>query len=683
MPIEHSNVAEYRYFVADLLTNTVLAELPFLDVSYERAIKAAGSFSGKIPIIDKTSAYDLYENTMPGRTSLYVVRNNVCVWGGIIWSRSYSVESRELSVTASEFTSYLYHRFIWKTYSHDYTATVTSVGGTATVVVSSGTFNFTAGSPVRIVFSENENWVYNGVYNIAASPTPTTTTFGTTIPSLPTGTYVNVAVEVRVDTYDYVRQLIDEMLADFSGYTFANDDIEPSLQTYYNVTNKLRSSNVATLTIGAGHDIIVGQQVIVSSVDSSFNGPNTVTAVTSTTVSYSNPGVDITSTAVTTEVVSIVGRVGVSGVGTLICSSSIPFAVGDTVEIANVDDPTSPNVYFNGLRTITSVTNSGPVELPYYFTIDIPVVENIEIAPLFDATATKTPNVLAGTYGSYPSNSDIGISYSAQAYSGVHVSSSDKTRRGYELRSVGEELDEYSDMLNGFEYRIDCSYDENTGSFTRTFVLIPVDTISAYRPLAAGAVPQIEWFGADQLVFEYPGNIMNISLDESAEDVATRFFMVGNDGDLGQDASQPYSAATATDLLLGGWPLLDKDETMTSSIAARLTGNTNPDALYDESTLYSYAQRYLNEFQPPVADMKITVNGSFDPIVGTYSPGDWCSVIVDDYFISLRLQSSLEPRSDVVLRKIESFKVSVPNNPSFPENVELNLITEWEVDQRG
>jgi hypothetical protein len=188
-------------------------------------------------------------------------------------------------------------------------------------------------------------------------------------------------------------------------------------------------------------------------------------------------------------------------------------------------------------------------------------------------------------------------------------------------------------------------------------------------PPAAGEVSPITRYGAQNLVFEYPGNISNATLDESAEDAATRFFIVGNDSDLGQDASQPYSAATATEFLSTGWPLLDQEEARGDS--------------FDEEVLYDYAARYLSEFLPPISDLKINVNGSLAPTVGSYSPGDWCSVIINDDFIKLRLESALEPRSDIIVRKIESYSVSVPDNPSFPEEVDLRLITEWEVDKVG
>jgi hypothetical protein len=74
----------YRYFLTDLLTNNIISEIPFKSVSYERTNRKAGAFSGTIPYIPATSGLNLYESTMPGRTGLYIMRNDVCVWGGII-----------------------------------------------------------------------------------------------------------------------------------------------------------------------------------------------------------------------------------------------------------------------------------------------------------------------------------------------------------------------------------------------------------------------------------------------------------------------------------------------------------------------------------------------------------------------------------------------------------------------
>jgi hypothetical protein len=282
------------------------------------------------------------------------------------------------------------------------------------------------------------------------------------------------------------------------------------------------------------------------------------------------------------------------------------------------------------------------------FTVDLADTDMPETT--VSGTVTKSAIVAVGTYGSFPGNSDIGIDYSTNDYSGLNVPNTNY--RGYELRSVGEELDQYSDTVDGFEYRIDCDlvYVGDIPTFTRTFVLIPIDFPN---PPSAGEVSPPSRYGADQLVFEYPGSIIDINMEESAEDAATRFFVVGNIPDLGEDASQPYAVASATDLLEAGWPILDQEETRNE------------------------------EMRPPISDIKVKVNGSLSPKIGEFVPGDWCSIVIEDEFIRMRLASDLEVRDTVIVRKIEGFKVTVPDTPSFPEETELLLVTEPEVDKIG
>jgi hypothetical protein len=99
--------------------------------------------------------------------------------------------------------------------------------------------------------------------------------------------------------------------------------------------------------------------------------------------------------------------------------------------------------------------------------------------------------------------------------------------------------------------------------------------------------------------------------------------------------------------------------------------------------LYEYAKEYLYESKPPMGEFSLTVNGSLTPVLGTYNPGDWCSLIIDDPFVLARLADDQEPRDDIIVRKIASYKVSVPDNPAFPETVNLELITDWKVDMAG
>ena len=213
--------ADYRYFTTNLLTNDVLAEIPFKGVSFERALNSAGSFSGTIPVIPSNTGMDLYNSTMPGKTGLYIVRDGVCVWGGIIWNRNYNVVDRVLSVNASEFTSYLYHRNIWKTWTHDFGATLVVSSGTVTATLDAFEYAFPVGSSVRLSFPEVGDFAYTGYYTVATAPSAGSFTISGT--AIPNGTYEGVTVYVRVDTYDYVRQLLDEVLVDFSGISFPND----------------------------------------------------------------------------------------------------------------------------------------------------------------------------------------------------------------------------------------------------------------------------------------------------------------------------------------------------------------------------------------------------------------------------------------------------------------------------
>lgn len=64
----------------------------------------------------------------------------------------------------------------------------------------------------------------------------------------------------------------------------------------YTVTNKALASNVATLTIGT-HNLQVGHSITVTGVDATFNGTFTVTARTSTTVSYAKTASNVAFTA--------------------------------------------------------------------------------------------------------------------------------------------------------------------------------------------------------------------------------------------------------------------------------------------------------------------------------------------------------------------------------------------------
>jgi len=670
----NTEAAVYRYFVTDIVSNTLLAEIPFEGVSYGRALKGAGSFSGNIPVIDKTASFNLYDSTMPGKTALYVTRNGICVWGGVIWSRNYNLVSRKLDVNASEWTSYLFRRRVWKTWSHDLGATIVVSGGIGAVTLDPGyTYEIAAGSSVKMSFREVKDFPFDGFYTVRSSPAPTDTTFSIDAVGVANGTYPLVTVLVNTDTYDWVKSLIDSMLTDFTNLEFANNEIEPGLSEKVLITNKRIASGSATITTSTPHGLSPGQVVLIRNVDQTFNGQYIVASTPSpTTLTYAKSGT-VAPTAVSVNTRTVTSKQLVDYVATLTTSGSHGFSVGQRVVISGVDPGNSFSEILNGEYIILSTT----ANTFSYLTSGL--VNILPSAVAAGATAVVTPYVLVGTYGPYTANSDIGgLDYSTDEYSGIDLEP--ENYRGFELRNVGEELDKYSDRLSsskrrsaspvertdGFEYRIDCFYDPDTASFKREFVLLP---INYPNPPAPGEVSPISRFGADELVFEYPGQISDFSLDEKSDDAVTRMWAVGNIGDLGEGASQPYSAAASLELLLDGWPILEDDI------------SENDEA--DETTLYETAARYLSEFRPPLGDITVGVNGSLQPVVGTYAPGDWCSLIIDDEFVKMRLASDLEPRDTAIVRKIDSYTVSIPDSPTFPEKVSLKLIAEWEVDKRG
>jgi hypothetical protein len=477
---------------------------------------------------------------------------------------------------------------------------------------------------------------------------------------------------------------------------------------------KIAGSDVPTTAIPGGTTPTVSGWSI-------FNGTYTIASASGSSFTYARTGQNVSSTPVplppapesTAMPANPIPSASISSVAngtrtiTSMSRNTVTFtATGTTQVVRDATGAVSVNSIFNGTRTITgvstyranfaltapnnvfetSVTNKSYMTLPqlYNGTYTITGVPNPKTFLFTKAhtdmpaavirlqgTVSMTPMAIISTFGPYPQNTNLGIEYSTRLNSGVNVLPT--MYRGFELTNVGEALDKYSDSLDGFEYRIDCHFDENTNQFRKVFVLIPINFPD---PPAPGEVSPLSRYGADRLVFEYPGNIINVSIEESAENSATRFFAVG-ENDLGPDAGPPFSVAVADDLLnrrgqdegFREWPILDDDEKI--------------DDIDDEAVLYSYAERYLNETRPPEAKLTVQVNGSLQPLIGTYAPGDWCSLIVNDEFVKMRLASDLEPRDTVLVRKIDSMRVTVPDGTTFPERVDLTLVPEWEVDSIG
>lgn len=663
----------YRYVVTDFLTGAVLAEIPFLDVSYSRVLRRAGDFSGTVAFIPETEHLNLYDNTMPGKTCLYVLRDDVCVWGGIIWSRSYDAKTKVLTVNGAEIISYLYHRYVWQTLVYQSTpiniANYTVASGVG-AVNTTDPHGLVAGDPVIIKYTGS---AIDGLHTVA-SATTYQFSFSTAAADIPVTDAPFVSYcKYFLDIYDVTRNLLAMMTSDFDGLKFANDYVTPYLATNYGVSTVAVSGGVMTVTLDAASDpvnFIVGQSVTARQLlgppydDGTYRVLSVAGDGKSFTASTTHANMATTSKPVFRYLTAFSKQMDVvdpnaaviEAVGTIVTNEAHGLSAGDLVDITIYDG------FFDGVRTVESVVNATTFTFRRYG----PIFASIP-ATQIDGTKYIVAGsfVTGGTYGPYtlqaaPDGFDV------NTLDDAGLDQDSQMLRGYELKSVGDFLETYSNNLNGFEYRIDSSYNPATGKFDNIFTFIPR---ILPNPPATGDISPISRFGVDDLIFEYPGNIETFTVEESAENAATRMWVVGNQDGLGSEAAQPYAAESNMEYLDAGWPLLDQVESESSvSTQPKLSG---------------LATEYLIESRPPIGNITISVNGSLEPSIGSFAPGDWIALVFTDQFMKERLASSQELRQDVLLRKIVSYNVSVPNVASFPEMITIDLIEDWQVDKRG
>lgn len=99
----------YSYLFADILTNTVVAELPCYGTWFSRQLSGAGNMTATIAM--NAAGYsnrDLLNTTIPGKHAMYALCNDTVVWGGPIWSRTYNADGKALALTGQTFESWPY-----------------------------------------------------------------------------------------------------------------------------------------------------------------------------------------------------------------------------------------------------------------------------------------------------------------------------------------------------------------------------------------------------------------------------------------------------------------------------------------------------------------------------------------------------------------------------------------------
>ncbi len=132
------------------------------------------------------------------------------------------------------------------------------------------------------------------------------------------------------------------------------------------VTNKVLASNIATLTVGSGHNFKVGNVVTVNIGDPAFDGQRTLTGVGASTIVFRSQGDEPeTSVASATATYSpssanvtnkVLSATTSSSTATLTVGTGHNFRIGNVVTV-NIGDPA-----FDGVKTITSAsTSSGTI----------------------------------------------------------------------------------------------------------------------------------------------------------------------------------------------------------------------------------------------------------------------------------------------------------------------------------
>lgn len=718
--------ADYRYIITETLSDNVVAELPFVDVSFSSRLNEAGQFQGSFPITEGTSAVDIYNNTLPGKHSIYVLRDGVCVWGGIISTRSYNIKEKILDISADEFVSYLDRRVVWKTWSTEYPCDIevfdtveptlgepnpprmgkVTLTGTQTFTE----FNLVPGkSKVRLWFgskteddpAKNKQY-YDGYYTVSDDvgfePDPLGKFFyfaayyrppeGKNFRKIAVENYsseIGCSVKFRQDTDDYLNTLLTEHFADdLLSLGFSLEQNTPARFQRLEIESYSRTSNVATIKTISDNYLVPGQIIAIRDLPGfRTNRTRVISVIDSKTFTYPFTGSNVVSTLASSvnKVVQIDEYQRVADIATFYTDEAHGLEVGDIVRLSGVVS----QIDSKDLHIVQAIGVSQNPSLDTAFQISSPGRKINLSKAASTAAATRLAMVEYITAGSFISNSDIGISFTTDNTLATTTMVDQEPILGAELFTFKEVIDKYSNDLIGFDYRIDCSFDRNTNSFSKEFKFLPLvpKTLQGYinslgGTLSANTLPNIQYFSVDNkdarnISFEFPGNIETVDFTESLEEGATRVFTQGKSSAGGSGNFPMYGAAADYDALRDGWPLFDKV--------------IKKDKANDREDLYQIAKSVRSQAQLPVATFSITVNGSLDPQVGAYKPGDWCVVRIDDPFIGQRLLSYYENKGDtsrrVFLRKISGISVQLSNNPTLPEIVSLELVTEPGVDITG
>lgn len=174
-------------------------------------------------------------------------------------------------------------RLIWWKNSHPVDVTHSSTTAGVATITTATAHGFSVGSEIRVTGLDVD---YNGYHTITAVGTYSISYASPTLDATEDLNEDKWEVVGKVNLEDYVYEELTDKVQWNANYRSAN------------VSNKVLTSNIATLTTNASHEFVVGDTVKVSGIDSTFDGAYKITSVTDTTLSYQKEATNVTSTAV-------------------------------------------------------------------------------------------------------------------------------------------------------------------------------------------------------------------------------------------------------------------------------------------------------------------------------------------------------------------------------------------------
>jgi hypothetical protein len=118
------------------------------------------------------------------------------------------------------------------------------------------------------------------------------------------------------------------------------------------------------------------------------------------------------------------------------------------------------------------------------------------------------------------------------------------------------------------------------------------------------------------LMFEYPGSIRDFELNEDALDGANEVYALG----AGEGVDQKFAVAVDAEQAAAGYPRLQETRAYSSVVL--------------DETLQAHAVRDLERLRAPVTVFEVVVDARTEPVLGSYSVGDWARFRMEDEFVT-------------------------------------------------